>query len=406
MRRLLLSIALAGLWPGLVAATTLHVPSVFPSIQAAIPNATSGDTILVAPGSYVEQGVISLPSGIRLIGDGGRDQVSVSTEGIRISWVADTTVVEGLTVSTSSSEAAITVFDSPVIIRDNHVVGYRVLEIYGIAEITRNIFDGTDPTQKDHASILLDGSVSTLTNLGTLTFTRNQCLLYGSFNLRVGSAFEETLIDHNTFLIFKSTSGALAGVLVISDDPTRITNNIFYFVEFLCANFSEAADVVIDYNCFRFGHIDFSCDDFAGPNNIDADPWLCDIEGRDWRLLQLSPCIGAGEGGSNIGPLGICTVVDVPQSSPTAPSQLILSPNPARRWTNLVLDGSRGPAQASIFDAAGRLVRRALVDGNPVRLELVDSEGRSLPAGVYFVRVRLPGDPPSSARTRMLTVID
>jgi hypothetical protein len=39
---------------GMAGAATLHVPSQYPSIQGAMTAAANGDTILVAPGTYVE----------------------------------------------------------------------------------------------------------------------------------------------------------------------------------------------------------------------------------------------------------------------------------------------------------------------------------------------------------------
>ena len=86
----------------------------------------------------------------------------------------------------------------------------------------------------------------------------------------------------------------------------------------------------------------------------------------------------------------------------TAAPALAVSRNPFRSSTLLVLDAPEGPVTLTVFDARGRLVRtlvreEAGIEGRRVAWDGRDDGGRSLPGGVYFLRLQA-GDRATSRR--------
>lgn len=82
-------------------------------------------------------------------------------------------------------------------------------------------------------------------------------------------------------------------------------------------------------------------------------------------------------------------------------SALVLAPNPAgsRVQISLVGDKSRAADRAGIFAANGARVRTLALDGGGgAAWDLCDDGGRSVAAGVYFVRVGAVGGPASVER--------
>jgi hypothetical protein len=102
----------------------------------------------------------------------------------------------------------------------------------------------------------------------------------------------------------------------------------------------------------------------------------------DFTIVRDAATVAGGGGGAG---------------SPNAGRVLRLAPNPARRavtvWTDLAA-GTLG--RLAIYDVAGRLVRQVPVDGgssgsSTLVVLLVQRTGETMPAGVYFARLRAAG---------------
>ncbi len=159
---------------------------------------------------------------------------------------------------------------------------------------------------------------------------------------------------------------------------------------------------LVSYSCI-FGNAggDAPCGD-AG-NNIFVDPGLCDAADGDLGLQDCSPCLGAGQGGSDIGawgvgcmcfdPSGIAGDHDVGHTRPLA-----FAPNPFASDTRVLYWAPPGgpPVTVAVYDLRGGRVRTLAKEAiGPGRQELhwdgTDDSGRNVASGVYFVRYESGG---------------
>lgn len=137
-------------------------------------------------------------------------------------------------------------------------------------------------------------------------------------------------IDHNTivdngWVIIGAGEGGVAGggglgvgLFLISGSST-VHNNIIGIVSpgfpvegagVYCAPSASPTfshnDVWLNDAFSSSLNYDGSCGEQAGENgNISEDPEFCYVEPRDYTIASKSPCAGEGEGGSDIGALGI-----------------------------------------------------------------------------------------------------
>ncbi len=184
----------------------------------------------------------------------------------------------------------------------------------------------------------------------------------------------------------------------------------------------------VDHNCYTYlgtkyylnGHAltfaAFQDSGFDG-HGLNTDPFVTDTAKRDFHLTDSSPCIDAGDPATPVGydPNGIVTpqgsAIDmgayehpaydsVPRRENTQSVSFAIAPNPLSGGFAAIRSSlpSDGLARVEVFNASGRLVRPSSVIGHlsSFRLDL-----RSVPAGVYLVRVTADG----STATQKLVVM-
>ena len=135
MRTFLLSASIIFL-AHIVLAGIIHVPANYPSIQAGLNTAIEGDTVLVQPGTYVENIVWPEEHGIRLIaaGDTTNTIIDGNYSGSVIEFPGSvfynsTTLIKGFTI-THGSSSGIYMWDADIIMDDLHITKNLGSEYY------------------------------------------------------------------------------------------------------------------------------------------------------------------------------------------------------------------------------------------------------------------------------------
>jgi hypothetical protein len=176
----------------------------------------------------------------------------------------------------------------------------------------------------------------------------------------------------------------------------RFVNNIFYGNPLVppgigCLNGAEAT---VQYNAWHPAP-QTSCGPLDSTNLI-ANPVFCNVQSwyselEDFELDWASPCIGAGQGGTTIGALGVgCGIPSgIPGAEVSVPAlQLEVVPNPVTQGGIMFLTTKEPiPVLLELYDSAGRLEGRRTL---PVRTgissySLSEGLGASPRRGVYFL---------------------
>ncbi len=406
----------------LAAAATILVPGDVPTIQAGIDAASAGDTVLVSPGTYLEQIVID------------RDVVLVSMDG-----AAKTTIDAELrgTVVTFADDHTATV-DGFTITR-----GRRGLEVRGEYSISNNVIEFCENLDGGAAAIGAVGPGSIRNNVvrenkalgklgGTifahliLSFTGNvvqgnwagtepvlelRCGVHSNGDLGVvsGNLVTDNLhtgygaasfwgfgfVENNTF-VHTTFSPPDAAVRISTEFPGHrlvFRNNIVATGEGVALDCHQSGGTTLELECndawsANGRAFDGSCSG-AGGGNISLDPLFCDSANGDYSLSANSPCAPehAPPGCGLIGALGVeCdgTTGVATSAQPVAVVHAIkVVPNPVRNHAVFELTGFDGREVVDIYNASGRRVATVTADGNVINWR-VPSDLRS---GVYFAHV-------------------
>ncbi|KPJ53367.1 hypothetical protein AMJ39_05025 [candidate division TA06 bacterium DG_24] len=285
MRVAILGLLAAALLCPLVSnATVVHVPGDQPTIQAGLDAAAFGDTVLVAPGRYVENIIWPDVDGIKLIGDGRRTTVIDGNNVASVirfksgSIITNSTVVEGFTITNGNAQppwplslgGGICIFASAPILRD--------------LTVTENFADDFG------GGIYCWGSSNPI--LSHVAIINNTALSRGGYS--GGGGYH--LLDHVTIAGndpggFYIESAYQGGLLV----NCVVAFNTFYGVQLQGTSFQPTyLDIAYSDINDPVWEIGYSAVNWL-EGNIDADPVVVLKEEQDYRLLWESPCIDAGD---------------------------------------------------------------------------------------------------------------
>ncbi len=269
-----------------VSATIINIPGDHPTIQDGINASTDGDTVLVQPGTYVE---------------------NINFQGHNI-------VLGSLFLTTGDTD-----YISSTIINSNG---------YGYGSVV-SFFNGEDNSavitgftiQNGYTS--WGGGIHCLGNSNPMisynTISGNSAIDFGGGILCDNSS---PTIDHNT--ISGNSAGIDGGGIYCHDSDPTISNNTisgnsadFFGGGIHCWDSNPVITNTIFWADSAPGGSEISlewsfpvityCDvqgGWAGDGNIDCDPEFCFPDTGNYYLTEGSCCLGGGEGGADIGAFG------------------------------------------------------------------------------------------------------
>ena len=270
------------------------IASPFATIQYGILVSEDGDTILVHPGTYVEN--INLSSNSITIGsiylvtgdtsyiaqtviDGNQTGTVITFNNGGALWFPQ---IVGFTIQGGYGSAAgggIYIGDSAVPTIDHCVIQNNVSEVRGggfycsadsAAVLTHSIISGN--------SALIGGGICTYGKIDI-----SDCLIVdnSSYGI-VASNYGDVHVVNSTIAYNAET-----GIVASASFESMIIENTIIFYDNQALNMDEHDDrVQVSYSCIEGG--------WPGAGNISSIPSFVDSQGRDLRLASDSPCIDTG----------------------------------------------------------------------------------------------------------------
>lgn len=374
-----LSLLVLNVWPA--TSDVLHVPDDFETIQDAVDAAADGDTIQIAPGVYRESvWLVRSPNNLHFQGSGLQETI-IDTEGLSgqgIQFQHVNTFIDGIQIRNGRPWMGIVAINADT------------------ASVTNCQFDslGRGVSIGVNATVIISNSVFIDCDIGvneesTDYCVVNRCLFIGG---RIGIAYRriENVMDRNTFV------GCETAIRVsIGGGITMPRNNVIVDCErgfWAIGGYDNpdmtpdeiiAEHLVIGYQLLWRVEYPFFANlatipgrSYQGPfepspgnNLIFEDPLFRDPEEGDYRLLEDSPCIDAGDpdfppdpDGTNpdLGAFYFSQEAEVRnRDQTTLPVDVSFKayPNPFNTQINLELSSPRYfHAEVAIFTMEGKLL--------------------------------------------------
>ncbi|MFH1373649.1 MAG: thrombospondin type 3 repeat-containing protein [bacterium] len=273
-------------------AATIHVPADHPTIQAGIDSASSGDTVLVAPGTYLENIDFMGKLVVVISSDGTGSTVirAASPTQAVVSFVSGEpkgAAISGFTVTGSGFGGVFCDGSSPTVMgnvvtgnssdRDNNSPGIDLNNTTD-ALIKGNLIRANNADSYGAAIHLEYSSWN-----DTICYN----VIYGNTGvgeIRALGTISGTVIYNNTISVTTHS-----GITNQGSGPLEARNNIVFFAD----PWAMQGDFLAEYNCTfnNVGDYNFT----PGVGNIYGDALFVDTVNHDYNLLSGSQCIDAGD---------------------------------------------------------------------------------------------------------------
>lgn len=271
--------------------TTHHVPVEFATIQAAIDAAGPGDTVLVAPGTYVETLQVAFKDDITLRSEQGPHATTIEADIFQtcIRCTAGSSgTIEGFRITNGFgfSGGGISIFQSTFDVTNcvlegnaSETSGAGIMVRDSVATISHCVIQGNGAWE-EAGGILIDGSPVTVSNC---VIRDNWTDIWDGGGLSILPGSEGTRILNCT-IVDNDASFYGDGIVTWADD-VLIANCI--------VKNNQGVDIEELGPPTTIVHTNYNGSDGTS-GNIDVDPLFLDLAGGDVHLSFNSPCRGAG----------------------------------------------------------------------------------------------------------------
>jgi predicted outer membrane repeat protein len=416
--------------------SVLHVPAEFETLTMAADASNDGDTILIASGIY-EGGMKISDRSVTIMSESGADFTTIIDGSANLSQYCR---VEGLTFDdyrlgiVDFVEVHDCVFRNcvytPYYFWPWDIQGGGAISLRGQPRISNCLFENNEVVTgviwEDHGTTPLYSYAGggAIVGIGGASPTIDSCQFIGN-TAHWGGAFcgygSSAVFRHCLFLnnTAHRYGGAISGQIATLENCTFVGNSSpeSSFMDV------DGGETIIS-NCIITGHTDSwllagttnwilrYCDVYNNQmgdwinelegqlgidGNISANPLFCDPTNGDFTVAGNSPCVGAGEGGTEIGAYGVGCQVTGWDDDATVPLLFLLSqnrPNPFNAGTAIKYTLAKSTnVKMIIYNILGQQVN-SLVDEDQMAGEYevywdgTDHSGRTVASGIYIYQLK------------------
>ena len=320
------------LWVLPVSATIINVPDDQPTIHDGIASANNGDTVLVAPGDYIEGQIGNGGKGITILSQTGPQNTILSVYPgnshiieINVIDTSATFKLSGFTLTGSILNSAFRVSNGDVII-ENCIFRDNMSDYVGGAIKAESTYANTD------VSLLIKDShfINNRANKGGAIYIHGGVeahiignIFYGNFSFEDGGAIaiywaDSCIVANNLIAYDTSFTSYYGGAIYLLAQNSNIINNTIannynggissylqtsnnIYNNIIVNNSGDGLyltgddPLLANYNDVWNNENNYGGDAFPNTGDITLDPEFIGGNPFDYNLLNISPCIDAGD---------------------------------------------------------------------------------------------------------------